>query len=416
MLLTEFNPNAIRSEFPLLTREVNGHPLVYLDNAATTQKPRAVIEALEAVYTRYNANIHRGVHTLSQEATQAYEEARAAAAQHIGAPERESVIFTSGATAGLNLLANLLADRYLLEGDTVLVSEMEHHSDLVPWQLNAPRKGAKVVKIPMADDGALDLEQLQALLHRERVKIVAVAHVSNVLGRVNPVAEIARMAHAHGALVVVDGAQGVKHGRVDVQELGADFYAFSGHKMLSPMGIGVLYGKYDILDAMPPFLFGGDMIEYVGEQETTYAELPAKFEAGTQNVSGASGLIAAIDYLEKVGFDRIEAIERDLISYALPKLRELPFVELYGCDSKRDNKTGIITFNVKDIHPHDVASILDSYGVAIRAGHHCAQPLMRYLGQNATCRASFYLYNTHEDVDQFIDALKKVRGVLGYGD
>ena len=237
-----------------------------------------------------------------------------------------------------------------------------------------------------------------------------------VLGLVNDVRTIADRAHAVGAVIAVDGSQSVPHIAVDVQAMDADFFAFSGHKMLSPMGIGVLYGKYNILDAMPPFLFGGDMIDYVGEQDTTYAELPAKFEAGTQNVSGASGLIAAIDYLEKVGFDRIERIERDLISYALPKLRELPFVELYGCDSTQDNKTGIITFNVKDVHPHDVSTILDSYGVAIRAGHHCAQPLMRYLGQNATCRASFYLYNTHEDIDQFIEALTKVRGVLGYGD
>ena len=296
MVRTEFNPNAIRSEFPLLTREVNGHPLVYLDNAATTQKPRAVIEALEAVYTRYNANIHRGVHTLSQEATQAYEEARAAAAQHIGAPERESVIFTSGATAGLNLLANLLADRYLLEGDAVLVSEMEHHSDLVPWQLNAPRKGAKVVKIPITDDGALDLEQLQALLHRERVKIVAVAHVSNVLGRVNPVAEIARMAHAHGALVVVDGAQGVKHGRVDVQELRADFYAFSGHKIYGPTGVGVLWGRRELLEALPPWMGGGEMVGTVSFEGTTYADLPFRFEAGTPPYIQAIGLGRALQF------------------------------------------------------------------------------------------------------------------------
>ena len=285
----------------------------------------------------------------------------------------------------------------------------------MPWQFVAKARGAVLKYIYLAEDGNLSAKDIAAQI-TEKTKIVAVTHVSNVLGLVNDVRTIADRAHAVGAVIIVDGSQSVPHIAVDVQAMDADFFAFSGHKMLSPMGIGVLYGKYDILDAMPPFLFGGDMIDYVGEQDTTYAELPAKFEAGTQNVSGASGLIAAIDYLEKVGFDRIETIERDLISYALPKLRELPFVELYGCDSKRDNKTGIITFNVKDIHPHDVASILDSYGVAIRAGHHCAQPLMRYLGQNATCRASFYLYNTHEDIDRFIEALKKVRGVLGYGD
>ena len=348
-------------------------------------------------------------------ATDIYETARVRTQQFIGAARPEEIIFTKNATEALNLVAYSYGRANIREGDEIVITISEHHSNIVPWQFVAKARGAVLKYIYLEEDGNLSAADIASKI-TEKTKIVAVTHVSNVLGMVNDVRAIANRAHAVGAVIIVDGSQSVPHIAVDVQAMDADFFAFSGHKMLSPMGIGVLYGKYDILDAMPPFLFGGDMIEYVGEQETTYAELPAKFEAGTQNVSGASGLIAAIDYLEKVGFDRIEAIERDLISYALPKLRELPFVELYGCDSKRDNKTGIITFNVKDIHPHDVASILDSYGVAIRAGHHCAQPLMRYLGQNATCRASFYLYNTHEDVDQFIDALKKVRGVLGYGD
>ena len=407
--------NEYLQDFPILQTKMNGRPIVYLDNGATTQKPEAVIKAVADYCTYCNANPHRGAYELSVKATDIYETARVRTQQFIGAARPEEIIFTKNATEALNLVAYSYGRANIREGDEIVITISEHHSNIVPWQFVAKARGAVLKYIYLEEDGNLSAADIASKI-TEKTKIVAVTHVSNVLGMVNDVRAIANRAHAVGAVIIVDGSQSVPHIAVDVQAMDADFFAFSGHKMLSPMGIGVLYGKYDILDAMPPFLFGGDMIEYVGEQETTYAELPAKFEAGTQNVSGASGLIAAIDYLEKVGFDRIEAIERDLISYALPKLRELPFVELYGCDSKRDNKTGIITFNVKDIHPHDVASILDSYGVAIRAGHHCAQPLMRYLGQNATCRASFYLYNTHEDVDQFIDALKKVRGVLGYGD
>ena len=407
--------NEYLQDFPILQTKMNGRPIVYLDNGATTQKPEAVIKAVADYCTYCNANPHRGAYELSVKATDIYETARVRTQQFIGAARPEEIVFTKNATEALNLVAYSYGRANIREGDEIVITISEHHSNIVPWQFVAKARGAVLKYIYLEEDGNLSAADIASKI-TEKTKIVAVTHVSNVLGLVNDVRAIADRAHAVGAVIIVDGSQSVPHIAVDVQAMDADFFAFSGHKMLSPMGIGVLYGKYDILDAMPPFLFGGDMIEYVGEQETTYAELPAKFEAGTQNVSGASGLIAAIDYLEKVGFDRIEAIERDLISYALPKLRELPFVELYGCDSKRDNKTGIITFNVKDIHPHDVASILDSYGVAIRAGHHCAQPLMRYLGQNATCRASFYLYNTHEDVDQFIDALKKVRGVLGYGD
>ena len=407
--------NEYLQDFPILQTKMNGRPIVYLDNGATTQKPEAVIKAVADYCTYCNANPHRGAYELSVKATDIYETARVRTQHFIGAARPEEIIFTKNATEALNLVAYSYGRANIREGDEIVITISEHHSNIVPWQFVAKARGAVLKYIYLAEDGNLSAEDIAAQI-TEKTKIVAVTHVSNVLGLVNDVRTIADRAHAVGAVIIVDGSQSVPHIAVDVQAMDADFFAFSGHKMLSPMGIGVLYGKCDILDAMPPFLFGGDMIEYVGEQDTTYAELPAKFEAGTQNVSGASGLIAAIDYLEKVGFDRIETIERDLISYALPKLRELPFVELYGCDSKRDNKTGIITFNVKDIHPHDVASILDSYGVAIRAGHHCAQPLMRYLGQNATCRASFYLYNTHEDIDRFIEALKKVRGVLGYGD
>lgn len=407
--------NEYLRDFPILQTKMNGRPIVYLDNGATTQKPETVIRAVADYCTYCNANPHRGAYELSVKATDIYERARVRTQQFIGAARPEEVVFTKNATEALNLVAYSYGLANVREGDEIVITISEHHSNIVPWQFVAKSRGAVLKYIYLGEDGNLSEADIAQQI-TERTKIVAVTQVSNVLGLVNDVRVVADRAHAVGAVVVVDGSQSVPHIKVDVQAMDADFFAFSGHKMLSPMGIGVLYGKYNILNAMPPFLFGGDMIDYVGEQETTFAELPAKFEAGTQNVSGASGLIAAIDYLDKIGFDRIEAIERDLLSYALPQLRELPFVELYGCDSTRGNKTGIITFNVKDVHPHDVSTILDSYGVAIRAGHHCAQPLMRYLGQNATCRASFYLYNTHEDIDQFIAALKKVRGVLGYAD
>ena len=411
----ERKANEYLRDFPILQTKMNGRPIVYLDNGATTQKPETVIRAVADYCTYCNANPHRGAYELSVKATDIYERARVRTQQFIGAARPEEVVFTKNATEALNLVAYSYGLANVREGDEIVITISEHHSNIVPWQFVAKSRGAVLKYIYLGEDGNLSEADIAQQV-TERTKIVAVTQVSNVLGLVNDVRAVADRAHAVGAVVVVDGSQSVPHIKVDVQAMDADFFAFSGHKMLSPMGIGVLYGKYNILDAMPPFLFGGDMIDYVGEQETTFAELPAKFEAGTQNVSGASGLIAAIDYLDKIGFDRIEAIERDLLSYALPQLRELPFVELYGCDSTRGNKTGIITFNVKDVHPHDVSTILDSYGVAIRAGHHCAQPLMRYLGQNATCRASFYLYNTHEDIDQFIAALKKVRGVLGYAD
>ncbi len=402
-------------DFPLLGKRMNGKPIVYLDNGATTQKPESVIQSMCGYYGGCNANPHRGAYALSVQATDIYETARQRVAKFIGAKYEKEIVFTKNATEALNLVAYSYGLTNVQAGDEIVLTIAEHHSNLVPWQQVAHAKGATLKYIYLESDGNLSEEDIEKTI-TERTKIVAVTQVSNVLGLKNDVRKVVQKAHSVGAVAVVDGSQSVAHMAVDVQAMDADFFAFSGHKMLSPMGIGVLYGKAALLDAMPPFLTGGDMIEYVEEQATTFAELPAKFEAGTQNVGGAAGLTAAIDYLETITFERVEAIEKELVEYALPKLRELPYIELYGCDSKRDNKTGIITFNVKDVHPHDVASILDADGVAVRAGHHCAQPLMRYLGQNATCRASFYLYNTKEDVDRWIDALKKVRGVLGYGD
>ncbi|WP_294153356.1 cysteine desulfurase [uncultured Selenomonas sp.] len=407
------DPQEFLKDFPLLHTQMNGKPIVYLDNGATTQKPEQVIRALCGYYGGCNANPHRGAYALSVEATEIYENARKVTAQFINAKRPEEIIFTKNATEALNLVAYSYGLTNVGKGDEIVITIAEHHSNLVPWQHVAKAKGATLKYIYLEKDGNLSDEDIETKI-TEKTKLVAVTQVSNVLGLKNDVKKVAKKAHSVGAVVVVDGSQSVAHQKVDVQDIDADFFAFSGHKMLSPMGIGVLYGKYDILDAMPPFLMGGDMIEYVQEQDTTFAELPAKFEAGTQNVGGAAGLQAAIEYLGKIGFDRIEAIEQELVDYALPQLRELPYIELYGCDSTRDNKTGIIAFNVKDVHPHDVATILDSTGVAVRAGHHCAQPLHRYLGLNASCRASFYLYNTKEDVDRWIAALKKVRKVLGY--
>ena len=401
-------------DFPLLNREINGRKIAYLDNGATTQKPEQMIQSICGYYGGCNANPHRGAYALSVKATDIYENARKRTAQFIKAKRPEEIIFTKNATEALNLVAYSYGLSNVQAGDEIVISVSEHHSNLVPWQFVARSKGAVLKYIYLEKDGNLSQEDIETKI-TEKTKIVAVTQVSNVLGLKNDVKSIVKKAHSVGAIAVVDGSQSVAHMAVDVTDLDADFFAFSGHKMLSPMGIGVLYGKYELLDAMPPFLMGGDMIEYVQEQETTWAEVPSKFEAGTQNVGGAAGLTAAIDYLEKITFDRIEAIEKELVDYALPQLQELPYVELYGCDSQQDNKTGIIAFNIKDVHPHDVATILDSYGVAVRAGHHCAQPLHRCLGLNASCRASFYLYNTREDVDRWIDAVKKVRGVLGYG-
>lgn len=390
---------------------MNGKPIVYLDNGATTQKPESVVKSICGYYGGCNANPHRGAYELSVQATDIYESARVKTAKFINANSPSEIIFTKNATESLNLVAYSYGLSHVGEDDEIVITISEHHSNLVPWQQVAKASGATLKYIYLDEDCNLSEEDIENKI-TERTKIVAVTQVSNVLGLVNDVKKVADKAHSVGAVVVVDASQSVPHMKVDVQSIEADFLAFSGHKMLAPMGIGVLYGREKLLEDMPPFLTGGDMIEYVEEQTTTFAELPSKFEAGTQNVGGAAGLSAAIDYIEKVGFDKIEKIERELVDYAIPKLRELPYIELYSCDSKKDNKTGIITFNVKEVHPHDVSTILDLEGVAIRAGHHCAQPLHKYLGLNATCRASFYLYNSTQDVDRLIEGLSKVRKVL----
>lgn len=399
-------------DFPILNQKMNGKPIVYLDNGATTQKPDTVVRAICGYYGGCNANPHRGAYQLSIRATDIYESARAKVARFINAPSPGEIIFTKNATESLNLVAYSYGLTNLRAGDSIVLTISEHHSNLVPWQRVAQSTGAKLEYIYLNDDCTLDDADIERKIN-ERTKLVAAVHVSNVLGIKNDIKKLSDRAHSVGAVIVVDGSQSAPHIPVDVQALGADFFAFSAHKMLGPMGFGVLFGRKELLESMPPFLSGGDMIEYVEEQSTTYAEIPSKFEAGTQNVEGAAGLTAAIDYVNAIGFAEIERIERQLIEYALPRLRELPFIELYGCDqSILDRKTGIITFNVREVHPHDVSTILDLEGVAIRAGHHCAQPLTKYLKQNATCRASFYFYNTLDDVDRLIGALKKVRKVL----
>ncbi len=399
------------NDFPILQSKMNGHQIAYLDNGATTQKPESVVRAGCGYYGSCNANPHRGVYELSVRSTKVYEDARKKIAAFINSPGISEVIFTKNATESLNLVAYSYGLHNLNAGDEILLTISEHHSNLVPWQQVAKATGAELKYIYLAPDGNLSEKDIEEKI-TGKTKILAVTQVSNVLGLKNDVKTLAAKVHNAGGIVAVDGSQSVPHIPVDVQDLDADFLAFSGHKMLAPMGIGVLYGRKKILEEMPPFLTGGDMIEYVTEQDTTFAELPQKFEAGTQNVGGAAGLSAATDYLLKVGFDEIEKIEKDLTQYAIAELKKLPYVELYGCDSERDNKIGIVTFNVKDVHPHDVATILDSEGVAIRAGHHCAQPLMKFLGQNATCRASFYFYNTPGDVERLVAAVQKVRKVM----
>lgn len=402
----------LRKDFPILLESANGKPLVYLDNAATTHKPMQVIEAIDKYYEKYNANPHRGAHTLSILATDAYESSRVKVKNFINASKSSEIIFTKNATEALNLIAYSYGMNFINEGDEIVLSIAEHHSNILPWQQVAKAKGAILKYMYIDNDGRLSMEEIKSKIS-EKTKIVGITHISNALGTINPVDEIISYAHSKGALVILDGSQSVPHMKVDVKALDADFMVFSGHKMLAPMGIGVLYGKEHILDKMPPFLSGGDMIEYVWEDRATFAELPYKLEAGTQNVEGAVGLAAAIDYLENIGFDNIKKREEELTSYALEKMKELPFITIYGPQTMKD-RSSVISFGIKDIHPHDVATILDSYGVAVRAGHHCAQPLMKYLGVNSTSRASFYFYNTFEEIDTFVEALKNVRRWLGY--
>lgn len=405
--------NKYLKDFPLSVQQMNGKRLVYLDNAATTQKPFVVLDAVMKYYKEDNANPHRGAYDLSVRATQAYEDAREVVREFIGAKHVHEVIFTRNATESLNLLAYSYGLHSVEAGDEIVLSIAEHHSNLVPWQQVAKARGAVLNYMYLNEHGVVKDEEIEEKI-TNKTKLVAIAQVSNVLGSAHPLKKIIAKAHAVGAVVVVDAAQSVPHFIVDVQELDADFLVFSGHKMLAPMGIGVLYGKEDLLNAMPPFLYGGDMIEYVREQDSTFAPLPEKFEAGTQNVGGAVGLAAAIKYIKQVGLDEIAKIEKDLTNYAIEKMINLPYITLYGDTKGVTERAGVVSFNVQDAHPHDVSTILDADGVAIRAGHHCAHPLMSYLKVAATCRASFYLYNTREDIDILVDSLAKVRKVLGY--
>jgi len=397
----------VRSDFPLLRR--GGRRLVYLDSAATTQKPAAVIEAIAGYYRTLNANVHRGAYDLAVRATEAYEAARRTVAAFVGAPDPDGVVFVRGTTEALNLAAASLGRLTVRAGDGVVVTAMEHHSNLIPWQLMVEAREARLVMVELTADGRLDLESFRRALEH-RPKVVAFTHVSNVLGTVNPVAELTRLAHDAGAVVVVDGAQAVPHLPVDVAALGCDLYAFSGHKMLGPMGIGALVGKPALLDAMPPWQGGGEMIRTVHDTTATYAPPPHKFEAGTPNVEGAVGLAAAIEYLGALGMAEVAAHERALCAYALERLSAIDGVTLYG----PAERSGVVSFTLGDIHPHDLATIVDSEGVAVRAGHHCAQPLMRRLDVPATARASFYVYNTREDVDALVAALEKARALFGY--
>lgn len=408
---TKLNVEAIIKDFPILEQQVNGKRLAYLDSTATSQKPKQVIDALSDYYERYNSNVHRGVHTLGSLATDGYEGARETVRRFIHAKYFEEIIFTRGTTAAFNMIAHSYGDANVGEGDEIVVTQMEHHANLVPWQQLAKRQGATLKFIPMAEDGTITLEAVRETVS-ERTKIVAIAHVSNVLGTINDIKAIAEIAHEHGAIISVDGAQSVPHMKVDVQDLNVDFYSFSGHKMLGPTGIGVLYGKREHLNQMEPTEFGGDMIDFVDLYDSTWTDLPTKFEAGTPLIAQAIGLQAAIEYIESIGFDAIHEHEQALTTYAYEQMSQIEGIDIYG--PSKDKRAGIITFNLKDVHPHDVATALDTEGVAVRAGHHCAQPLMKWLNVSSTARASFYIYNTKEDIDQLVEGLKQTKEFFSY--
>lgn len=399
-----YNVEDIRQDFPILQRDVYGRPLIYLDNAATTQKPRSVVEAISNEYFSTNANVHRGVHFLSQKATDLHEAARERVRQFINARSTAEVLFTRGTTESLNLVASSFGEAFLKEGDEVIVSVMEHHSDIVPWQLLRERKGIVIRVIPMDDSGRLDLEAYERLFS-ERTRLVCVAHVSNVLGTVNPVKQMAATAHAHGAYMLVDGAQSIPHFKVDVQDLDCDFLTFSGHKIYGPTGIGVLYGRESLLEKMPPYQGGGEMIARVTFDHTTYERLPYKFEAGTPDYVGTHALAAAIDYVEALGMDEIAAHERRLTQYAMERLGAIKDMHLYGTTPDKD---AVVAFNVGNIHPLDLGTLLDRLGIAIRTGHHCAQPLMQRCGVEGMARASFALYNTMDEIDKLAEGIERV--------
>lgn len=399
---------AIREQFPILNQEVNGHPLVYLDSAATSQKPLQVIEAIENYYKHNNSNVHRGVHTLGNRATDQYEGAREKVKQFIGANSVQEIIFTRGTTTSINTVAYGYARHFLQEGDEIVITQMEHHSNIIPWQQAAKYTGATLKYIPLAEDGTVTMDAVKETI-TSNTKIVAIAHVSNVLGAVNPIKDIAAVAHQNGAILVVDGAQGVPHMKVDVQDLDCDFYAFSGHKMCGPTGIGVLYGKKALLEKMEPVEFGGEMIDFVDLYDSTWKELPWKFEGGTPVIAGAIGLGAAIDFLEEIGLDNITEHENQLVHYAQQKLSDIDGLSIYG----PEKRAGLVTFNIDGVHPHDTATVLDAEGIAVRAGHHCAQPLMKWLQCTATARASFYLYNDEKDVDRLVEGLNRAKEYFG---
>jgi len=402
------NVNEVRKLFPILDQEVNGKPLVYLDSAATSQKPISVIEAIDDYYRRYNSNVHRGVHTLGTIATDGYEGAREKVRRFINATSMEEIIFTRGTTTALNLVASSYGRENVTEGDEIVLTQMEHHSNIIPWQQVAKVTGATLKYIPLQPDGTLKLSDVEETI-TDKTKIVAITHVSNVLGTVNSIKEIAAIAHKKGAIIVVDGAQSSPHMKIDVQDLDCDFYTFSGHKMCAPTGIGVLYGKKALLENMEPIEFGGEMIDFVGLYESTWKELPWKFEGGTPIIAGAIGLGAAIDFLEEIGMNAIAAHEHELVQYAEERLQDVQGIQIYG----PKERAGLVTFNLDDVHPHDVATVLDAEGIAVRAGHHCAQPLMKWLDVTATARASLYLYNTKEDVDALVAGLIKTKEYFG---
>lgn len=397
----------IRNHFPILNQEINGHPLVYLDSAATSQKPIQVIEALDRYYRQDNSNVHRGVHTLGNRATDGYEGAREKVRKFIGAKSTQEIIFMRGTTTAINTVAQSYGRANVSEGDEIVITHMEHHSNIIPWQQLAKETGAVLKYIDLEEDGTLSLEKVRETI-TNRTKIVSIMYVSNVLGTMNPIEEITKIAHEHGAVMCVDAAQAAPHLKLDVQKLDCDFLAFSGHKMCGPTGIGVLYGKKDLLNAMEPVEFGGEMIDFVGLYESTWKELPWKFEGGTPIIAGAIGLGAAIDFLEEIGLDAIEQHEHELAGYAMEKMSEIDGLTIYG-PTDPGKRAGLVTFNLNDVHPHDVATVLDMNGIAVRAGHHCAQPLMKWLQCSSTARASFYLYNTKDDVDRLVEGLRTTK-------
>lgn len=407
------SPERIRQDFPILFQEVNDEPLVYLDNAATTQKPKQVLATMTHYYSANNANVHRGVHTLAERATHDYEAAREKVRRFLNAQETAEILFTRGTTTSLNWVAQSYGDAFVKAGDEIVISYMEHHSNIIPWQQLAKRTGATLKYIELTEEGFLDLEHATSII-TEKTKIVSVAHASNVLGVINPIQELATIVHEKGGILVVDGAQSAPHIKIDVQSLDCDFFAFSGHKMCATTGTGVLYGKRKWLEQMEPVEFGGEMIDFVGLQDSTWKELPWKFEAGTPNIAGVIALGAAIDYLESIGLAGIHQYEEELVGYVLPKLQAIEGLTIYG-PKDPTQRTGVISFNLENLHPHDVATALDMEGVAVRAGHHCAQPLLKYLGVVATARASFYMYNTKADADRFVQAILATKEFFQHG-